>query len=79
MSVLLIFFFFSSLGGFGLRLTPFVETGLPRVGEGGGGDREEDSGSGDGEDKVEGGGEREDVSDEAVISASFVGRGGDRV
>ena len=48
---------------------------MPRVGEGGGGEREEDSGSGDGEDRVEGGGEREDVSDAAVISASFVGRG----
>jgi len=62
-------FFFSSLGGFDLRLTPLVETGFPRVGEGGGGEREEDSGEGEGEgeERVEGGEERDEVSDEAVI------------
>jgi len=50
------------------RLTPFC--GLPRVGgerRDGGGDSEDDSGSGDGEERVEGGGERDEVSDDAVI------------
>lgn len=53
---------------FAFRLTPFC--GLPRVGGGdsaGGGDSDEDSASGDGEESVEGGGERDEVSDEAVI------------